>query len=84
MKNKLYEEIRKGIKKPCGVYGLSNFGGLAIYDIIHGINEKAVSGFDFGDGVKHIRTTQIYYTLSGRAYIIRYGVRYYFDNIVRV
>ena len=80
MKNKLYEEIRKGLKKPCGVYGLSNFGGLAIYDI----NDKAVSGFVFGDGVKHIRTTQIYYTLSGRAYIIRYGVRYYFDNIVRV
>lgn len=80
MKNKLYEEIRQGKKEPCGVYAISNFGGLAIYDI----NDKAVSGFDFGDGVKHIRTTQIYYTLSGRAYIIRYGMRYYFDNIVRV
>lgn len=83
MKNKLYEEIRKGIKKPCGVYCLSNFGGLAIYDIIYGINDKAVSGFDFGDGVKHIRTTQIYYTATG-AYIKRFGIKYSLDEFIRM
>jgi len=84
MNNKLYQEIRNGNKKPCGVYGLSNFGGLAIYEIISGVDDKVTSGFDFGDGVKHLATTKIFYTVSGRAYIVRYKRRYYFDNILRV
>ena len=84
MKNKLYQEIRNGNKKPCGVYGLSNYGGLAIYEIISGIDDKAVSGFDFGNVVEDLKTTKIFYTVSGRAYIRRYNTRYYFDNILRV
>jgi len=84
MKNKLFEEIRNGQKKPCGVYCMSNFGGLAIYQIIYDIDDKAVSGFDFGDGVRSLKTTKIYYTVGGRAYIVRHKKKYYFDEIMRV
>ena len=84
MKNKLYEKIRTGEKKPCGIYCLCNFGGLAIYDILYGIEDKAVSGFDFGEGAQDIRTTKIFYTISGRSYIVRHNRRYYFDEIERI
>ena len=75
-----YNKIRGGEIHPKGVMCLSNWGGLAIYEIN---SDTCVSGFDFGKGVKGIRETSIHYTISGRAYIIRYQKAYYFDEIMR-
>lgn len=66
---------------PVGVYVLSNFGGLAILDIIS--DECAVCAWSFGDGFQKIRRHKIYYTYTGRAYIRKGGARYYLDQITR-
>lgn len=63
-----------------GIYTLCNFGGLAILSID---DEICYSCFDYGDGPKNKRRTQIHYSSSGRAYIRRYNRRYYFDQIMR-
>ena len=78
--SKLYDKIRGGEIHPIGVIGLSNWGGLAIYEIN---TDTCVSGFDFGDGIQGLRETSIHYSYSGRPYIIRYQKAYYFDEIMR-
>ena len=78
--SKLYNKIRGGEVRPIGVMCLSNWGGLAIYEIN---NDTCVSGFDFGEGVQGIRETSIHYSMSGRPYIIRYQKPYYLDEIMR-
>lgn len=83
MKNKTYEDIKKGLKKPCGGLCLCNWGGLVVYEIIYGIDDAIISGFDYGNGPQDLRTTKIYYTCGGRAYIRRYNRRYYLDEISR-
>jgi hypothetical protein len=66
---------------PVGLYPMSNFGGLAILDIIS--DETAVCAWHCGDGYESIRRHQIFYTYTGRAYIRKAGRRYYFDQIMR-
>lgn len=36
-------------KKPIAVYPMSNRGGIEIMDIIHGIDDKVVYRFNFGE-----------------------------------
>lgn len=87
MKNKLYDEIRQGKKKPFGVYALCNFGGVAIYDIFYNDKNESVivSAFVNGEEITDIRTTKIYCNSTGeRDYIIRHGKRYYLDLFFRV
>ena len=74
-------------RRPVGVYGLCNWGGLVVYDIApedltHG-GADFVTGFDFGNGLKSLRHSRVHYTMSGRAYITKKGVRYYLDEIMR-
>ena len=69
--------------KPVGVYPISNWGGLVILEIEDG-GEYAVSAFDWGEGIQNVRSTRIMYSDSGRPHIRRYGVNYYFDQIMRV
>ena len=79
-KNKLYQEIKDGIKKPLGGLCLCNFGGLVVYDIN---NDFVVSGFSYGEKITDIRTTKIFYTTSGRCYFVRFSRRYYLNEISR-
>ena len=67
---------------PVGVYPMSNFGGLAILDIIS--DEMAVCAWHYGDGYENIRRHQIHYTYTGRAYIRKAGRRIYLDQIMRL
>lgn len=76
---KLYEN-----KKAIGTHAMCNFGGLEILDIIYGVDDKVVACFNNGCGRTDIRTHKIQYTTGGRPYIRKYGVRYYFDDIMRV
>ena len=76
---KLYEN-----KKAVGVYTMCNFGGLEILDIIYGIEDQAVACFNNGCGRTDIRKHKIYTTPGGRNYIRKNGIRYYFDEIMRV
>jgi hypothetical protein len=66
---------------PVGLYPISNFGGLAILEIID--DECAVCAWHYGDGYENIRRHQIFYTYTGRAYIRKAGRRFYLDQIMR-
>ena len=66
-----------------GAFALCNFGGLAIISIDPD-GDACRSCFDFGGGPKNARNKKISYSNSGRAYIRRYGRRYYFDQIIKV
>ena len=70
--------------KAVGTLPLSNWGGLEILDILYGIDDYAVACFNFGTGRQQIRKHKIQYTQAGRSYIRKQGVRYYFDEIMRV
>lgn len=72
-----YEEA-----KPIATFSLCNFGGLAILDIIHGIDDYAVACFNYGNGNKEIRRHKILTSPSGRPYIRKGGTRYYFDQMI--
>jgi len=81
MKNKLYQDIRNGIKKPLGGLCLCNFGGLCVYDIN---SDFIVSGFSYGDdNISDLRKTKIFETITGRFYFVRFSRRYYLDEISR-
>ena len=68
---------------PVGVAALSNFGGLAVLDILEG-GDVVVAGWDFGSGYQKIRRHKVQYTTSGRAYVRKENRRFYMDEICRV
>ena len=49
-------------KKPVAVYGMSNWGGLEILDIVYGIEDYIISRFNFGEPDKTIHKTKINYS----------------------
>lgn len=66
------------------VYGIANTSGIAIFDIIHDVDDYVVSALFYGD--KQLRTTinKIRTDSSGRSYFIKYGRRCYLDEFMRV
>ena len=76
-------------KKAVGVYGMGNWGGLEVLDIIYDTEDYVVSCFDFGNGRKNFSKSKIQYTrprredAESRAYFIKLDRRYYLDEIMR-
>lgn len=70
-------------KKPIGTLCLSNFGGLLVLDIECGIEDKIITCFDFGSGRKNFGKNKIYYNSNGDAYFVKFGKRYYLNEIMR-
>jgi hypothetical protein len=81
-KEALYEKYQQTIA--IGMYPMCNFGGLEILDIIYGIDDYAVACFNFGTGRQQIRRHKIQTTESGRSFIRKQNIRYYFDEIMRI
>lgn len=63
---------------------MSNFGGLGIISIEHGINDKVTTAFDFGNGMENISTAIIRYNAKGEDYFIKFGRRHYIRDFMRV
>ena len=63
---------------------VSNFGGLGIISIEHGIDDMVTTAFDFGDGLENKSTAKIRYNASGEDYFIKFGRRYYLKDFMRV
>lgn len=84
MRTPLYKRYAE--KQACGYYGMCNFGGLEILDIdaCRGDYGSAIACFNFGTGRQQIRWHKIYVAPSGRAFIRKQGIRYYFDQILKV
>ena len=70
--------------KPAGVLTLCNFGGLAIMEIEHGIDDYVYVCDNYGDGYKNITKNLIRYNAKGNPYFIRNGNRYYLNEFMRV
>lgn len=67
--------------KPIGVYGMCNFGGIEILDVLS--DEELIACFNFSNGRQSIRKHRIY-NIDGKPFIIKMGVRYYLDDIMKV
>ena len=68
---------------PISTMHLSNWGGLEILDILHGIDDYAVASFNFGTR-QQIRRHKIQTAPSGRLFIRKQGTRFYLDEIMKV
>jgi hypothetical protein len=73
----------KKVKEPIGILCLSNFGGLLVLDLECGIEDKVITCFDFGSGRKHFGKNKIRYNSNGDAYFVKFGKRYYLNEIMR-
>ncbi len=71
-------------KKFIAIHPMSNWGGLGIISIEHGIDDTITTAFDFGDGIKNISTAKIRYNAQGEDYFIKFGRRYYMRDFMRV
>jgi hypothetical protein len=69
-------------KQACGVCYMGQFGGLELLDIdaCEGDYGVAVACFNWGTGRQKIRRHKIQLSESGRAFIRKEGIRFYFDD----
>lgn len=70
--------------EPIGVITLCNWGGLEILDIEYGIDDYVIACFNWGTGRQQIRRHKIMETPSGRLYIRKQGIRYYFGQMTTI
>ena len=78
------EEMEKyADKKPIAVYPMSNWGGIEILDIEHGIDDYAICRYNFGEPEKKIHRIKI---KSGASvdYIMVDGTYVRLDDCIRV
>ena len=81
----LYKQYENA--SPVGAYTMCNTFALVILDIIHGADDIAVAAWTQPNGQRgywNIRRHKISYTYTGRPYIRKGGMRFYFDQIMRI
>lgn len=69
--------------KPVGVLALNNFGGLAVMEIEHGIDDYVYVAANYGDGYTRCTRNKIRYNKKGEAYFIRNGHTFYLKEFMR-
>jgi len=72
-------------KQACGVCYMGQYGGLELLDIdaCEGDYGVAVACFNFGTGRQKIRRYKIQLSESGRPFIRKEGIRFYFSDTGR-
>ena len=65
-------------------YGISNNAGMAIFDIVYGIDDFVLAALFYGDKQTKTTKNKIHYNSDGRAYFIKFGCRYYLDEFMHV
>ena len=66
--------------KPKAVMALSAFSGLALYDILWGIDDKAIIAYEYSGTnglVRSFHSLQIDYNRKGESFVRLRGKRYY-------
>lgn len=66
------------------VYNDTAFSGIGIIRIERGIDDKVICQKFAGDKRGLITQNAIVYEISGRAYIKKYGKKYYLDEFIKV
>ena len=83
MKNTLSKQYES--RRPLAVLPLSNFGGLAVLDIINECGDTViVAAWNFGRGYENTRRHTVKETTSGRSFIRKGNHRFYLDQMVRI
>ena len=70
-------------KRPIAVYGLSNWGGIEILDIIHSIDDYVVYRFNFGEP-QELRTAKVRYGANHSSFRTSAGYSIRLDECERV
>lgn len=65
-------------------YGISNDSGIAIFDIVHEIDDYVVAALIYGDKQSKMTKNKVYYNQKAEPYFIKYGRRYYLHEFMRV
>jgi hypothetical protein len=68
---------------PAGVLTLNNYGGIAIMEIEHGIEDYAVVCDNYGDGYNNLYKHLIKYDMKGDPYFVRNRKKYYINEFMR-
>lgn len=69
---------------PLGVLTLNNFGGMAVMEVIHDIDDYLHVCDHYGDGYKNLTKNKIYYDEKGNSYFIRKGRKWFLSDFMRV
>ncbi len=69
--------------RPAGVLALSNFGGIAVMEIKHEIDDYVIVCDNYGDGYKNITKNRVRYDRKGNSYFIRNKQRYYLSEFMK-
>ena len=68
--------------KPVATLGINNFGGLAIMEIEHGIDDYVFVTDNYGDGYTNITKNKIRYNKKGKPYFIRDRQVWYLNDFI--
>lgn len=68
---------------PAGIYGVCNHGGIAIMEILHGIDDYVIVCDNYGDGYKNITKNLIKFDRKNRPYFNRYRQKYYLSEFIK-
>lgn len=71
-------------KNIIAAYILGNDSGIAIFDIVHGIDNYVVAALIYGEKQSKMTKNKVYYNQKGESYFIKYRKRYYLNNFMRV
>ena len=69
--------------KPMGVMALNNFGGLAVMEIEHGIDDYVFITDHYGRGYENITKNKVRYNAKNEPYFIRNGHRWYLKDFMK-
>lgn len=70
--------------RPSGAYSICNTFGLSVW-LLDGAGDECIAAYAcIGEGYYHAHKHKIHYSEGGRPFIRKGGVRYYFDEIMRV
>ena len=70
-------------KKVIATCQLTNFGGIAIFEVIYGIEDKIKFAYHNGEKFGRIATAKIRYNKEGDPYFISGKQKYYLSEFIK-
>ena len=71
-------------KKVIATCQLTNFGGIAIFEVIYGIEDKIKFAYHNGEKFGRIATAKVRTNKEGDAYFISFGQKYFLNEFIKV
>lgn len=78
-----YEEFYNLERLPIAYYGMCNFGGIAILDIVDELDTYVIVA-DYYEKPENIRKHKVYTTFKGDFYFVRCNRRFYLDEFTDI